>query len=211
MRKDYAVIGALWAVAALFGGLALRALDLGQTPWLISRASGIVAFALLSASVVFGLLLSTRLARRWQGAKGVFEAHNFLSVLTLTFISLHAGALLFDGFFNFTPLSILVPFMSPYEPLWVALGVFGGWATALVVASSHFRKRLGHTRWRRLHYVSFLAYLTSFGHGVTAGTDTELPAVTAMYVVSGLAVFMLLAIRFVPLRAATPVVSRTAG
>jgi predicted ferric reductase len=190
--------------ASLAGGLALRTADLGQAPWLVSRASGMVAFALLSASVVFGLLLSTRLARRLGSPRVVFEVHNFLSVLTLAFMGLHGGALLFDGFFAFTPLSLLVPFAGPYAPFWVGLGVIGAWLTALVAASSWMRGRFAYASWRRLHYLSFGAYVLALVHGMIAGSDTGLPGVAAMYIVSGSLVAGLVAARVLGRRAPAP-------
>ncbi|MBK6663076.1 MAG: hypothetical protein IPG47_10130 [Thermoflexaceae bacterium] len=127
MNTNTAFLWVSGGIAALAGGLALQGTDIGQEAWFLSRASGLVAFALLSASVILGLLLSTRTAKELMPARIAADLHTFLSVLTLVFLGLHGGALLFDGFFHFTPLSLLVPFASPYEPLWTGLGVIGGW------------------------------------------------------------------------------------
>lgn len=188
----------LWVsagISALAGGLALQGTDLGQEPWFISRASGLVAYGLLSASVVLGLLMSTRAAKHVLSPKVTAELHTFLSVLSLVFLGLHGGALLFDGFFHFTPLSVLVPFASPYEPLWVGLGVIGGWATAAVAASVRMRKRIGYRRWRQMHYLAFLAWGLSLVHGMTAGSDTALVGVQVMYLGSAALVTGLLMLR----------------
>ena len=194
MSRDLAVAAGI-LVASLLGGLALRAGDLGTLPWMISRVSGLVAFALLTSSVVFGLLISTKAADGALSRPFVFTIHQFLSVLTLSFLGVHAGALLFDGFLHFGPLALLVPFASPYRPLWVGLGVVSAWASAIVTASFWARGRIGQKAWRKLHYASFVAYVLSFVHGMTAGTDTALPLVSWMYVVSFGLVAALLAYR----------------
>ncbi|MBI2764586.1 MAG: ferric reductase-like transmembrane domain-containing protein [Chloroflexi bacterium] len=181
-------------LASLLGGLTLSSSS-PQEAWLVSRASGLVAFVLLSASVILGLLMSTKLGKRLLSGKLNYELHAFLSVLTLSFLGLHAGALLFDGFFTFTPLSLLVPFLSPYQPLTVGLGVIAAWSTAAVAASFWYRKQLGHARWRKLHYLSFGAYVLALVHGYTVGTDSSLPFVQAIYLGSALAVSGLLAQR----------------
>lgn len=185
----------LGVTAAFTDGLALRGMSLGQQPWLISRASGLIAFALLSAAVILGLLMSTKSANRWLPPRISYELHGTLSVLSLVFLALHGGALLFDGFFSFTPLSLLVPFASPYKPLWVGLGVIAGWATAAVSASVRFRKQMGYARWRRLHYLSFVAYVLSLIHGMTSGSDTSLPLVQALYLGSAGTIATLLMVR----------------
>lgn len=194
MNRDVTTAGAI-LVASLFGGLALSAGDLGHIPWMVSRASGLVAFVLLSASVIFGLLISTKAADGVVSRPTVFSLHQFLSVVTLTLLGIHAGSLLFDGFLKLGPAAVLIPFASPYQPLWVGLGVISAWLAAIVTASFWMRARIGQKRWRKLHYASFGAYLLSLVHGVTAGTDTALPVVTWMYLLSFALVAALLAYR----------------
>ena len=181
--------------AALVEALALSGPNLGQVPWFISRASGVAAFLGLSASVILGLLMSTRAADGLLSRAFNYEMHKFLSVFTVALIGLHGGALLFDGFLHLTPLSLLVPFTSPYRPLWVGLGVIGGWGSALVTASFWMRKRIGQKAWRRFHYVSFLAYVLALVHGVTSGTDTAVLPIALMYSSSASLVTLLLVYR----------------
>ncbi|MEO6045785.1 MAG: hypothetical protein ABIQ47_17945 [Tepidiformaceae bacterium] len=194
MNRDLGVVAGV-LVASLFGGLALNAGELGTLPWMLSRVSGLVAFVLLSSSVVFGLLISTKAADGVLPRPFVFTIHQFLSVLTLTFLGVHAGSLLFDGFLHFGPVSLVVPFAAPYRPFWVGLGVISAWATAIVTASFWMRGHIGQKAWRKLHYASFVAYLLSLVHGVTAGTDTALPLVSWTYVVSFALVAALLVYR----------------
>jgi methionine sulfoxide reductase heme-binding subunit len=181
--------------ASFLGAAALGATDPGQVPWAVSRASGLTAFVVLSASVVMGLLISTRAGDGVLSRGFVFDMHQFLSVASLALIGVHAGSLLFDGFLHFTPLSLVVPFASPYRPFAVGIGVIAGWIAAIITASFWFRSRTGTIRWRTLHYATFLAYFSSLAHGVMAGTDTHLPFVYWGYVVSLAAVTSLTTLR----------------
>ena len=181
-------------VASVMGGLALN-LGGGTTPWMVSRVSGVVSFVLLSASVIFGLFLSTKASDQSMPRAFVFSIHQFVSVLTLAFLSVHAGSLLFDGFFNFGPLQLVVPFAAPYEPLFVGLGVIAGWLAALVTASFWMRGRIGQKTWRKLHYASFGAYVLALGHGVFSGTDSTVPLVAVTYLASVSMVVGLIAYR----------------
>jgi predicted ferric reductase len=124
-----------------------------------------------------------------------FELHSFLAVLSIAFIAVHGFALLFDGFFHFTPLSVIVPFASPYRPLWTGLGVIAAWLTALIAASTYTRKHIGYRNWRRLHYGTFACYALSLLHGITSGTDTGSSLVIAIYFLSAASVLLALTFR----------------
>lgn len=145
--------------ASFISGIALRSTDLGQLPWAVSRASGIAAFAVLSLAMVMGLLVSTKAGDGLFSRPFAFEMHQFLSVVSLVLMAVHAGSLLFDGFLRFTSLSLVVPFIAPYRPFAVGLGVIAAWLAAITTASFWFRSRIGQKRWRTLHYATFLAYI----------------------------------------------------
>lgn len=183
--------------ASFLSGLALRAVDLGQVPWALSRAAGLAAFVVISLSLVMGLLISTRAADGVLKRTFVFEMHQFLSVVSLVLIAVHAGSLLFDGFLHFGSLSLVVPFLAPYRPFAVGLGVIAGWLAAITTASFWMRTRIGQKRWRTLHYATFLVYGGSLWHGVAAGTDTQAPAVYWMYIGSAALVSALVVLRIV--------------
>jgi predicted ferric reductase len=171
-------------LASFLGAFALQGADLGHIPWALSRASGLAAFAVLSASVIMGLLISTKASDGMLSRPFVFDMHQFLSVASLVLIGVHAGSLLFDGFLNFTSLGVLVPFVSPYQPVAIGVGIIAAWLCAITTASFWMRSRIGQKRWRTLHYVTFLAYVGGLWHGIAAGTDTQLPLVYWGYIFS---------------------------
>ena len=194
MKRDIPIAAGI-LTASILGGMALRMGDYGTVPWMVSRASGLVAFALLTGSMVLGLLISTKAGDGVLSRPFVFTIHQFISVITLTFLGVHAGSLLFDGFLHFTVASLLVPALSPYKPLWVGMGVVSAWVTAIVTASFWMRSRIGQKAWRKLHYASFVAYVGSLVHGAMSGTDTSNPVIAYGYVLSAALVAGLLAYR----------------
>lgn len=195
MMAGYRMVMVSLFGASILGALALKSADLGSVPWAVSRVSGLAAFAVLSASVIMGLLISTKASDGLLSRPFVFDMHQFLSVASLALIGVHAGSLLFDSFLHFSSLSLIVPFISPYRPLAVGAGVIAGWLVAITTASFWLRSRIGANRWRTLHYATFLAYFASLGHGVFAGTDTQLSFVYWGYVVSVAAVSALTTLR----------------
>ena len=142
--------------------------------WYFARSAGIVAYLLLSGSVLLGVLMAGRASFTWPKF-AVEEVHRFLAILTGVFIVLHGGSLLLD---RVVPISLgqeLVPFTSPYRPLAVGLGVCAMELVAAVGITNALRKRLPHPTWRRLHYLTLPAWLLASLHGVLAGTDAGDP------------------------------------
>ncbi|MCA9971354.1 MAG: ferric reductase-like transmembrane domain-containing protein [Anaerolineales bacterium] len=168
-----------------------------KTGWYVSRASGTVAYLLLAGSTVWGLLLSTKIIKETVPAALSLGMHNILSWLAIALAGVHAAALLFDSYYTYTLADLTIPFVGPYRPEWVGLGIIGLYLMALTSASFSWRRRLGQAWWRRLHYLTFAAYLLVTVHGAAAGTDSANPGMTALYWGSGLLVLFLTNYRLV--------------
>jgi hypothetical protein len=177
--------------------------DLGQIPWIVARAGGFLAYGLLTASVVLGLVLGLGWKSRVFTRFVTTETHRFITLVGLVFIGIHGVALLLDPFIGFTPVEVLVPFVSHYRPLFVALGVVGGYLAVAVWASEYLRSRIGYAWWRRFHVVAFAVWALATVHGIGNGTDTKAPWALAIYGVSTVLVVGLLALRLRPRLAAS--------
>jgi hypothetical protein len=147
--------------------------DLSQLTWTIARTGGFVAYGLLTASVVFGLVLGLGWrSRRWTRFVTT-ETHRFITLVGLVFIIVHGIATVLDPFIGFTPLEVLVPGLSHYRPIYVALGIVGGYLAIALWASEYLRSRIGYRWWRRFHMFAFLAWALATLHGIGTGTDTR--------------------------------------
>ena len=163
--------------------------------WLIVRASGLVAYGLLAAASIWGLLLSNRLLGRKVPSRALTFTHEGLSLGALLALATHLGFVAADHYLAFGWLELLVPGAASWRPPASALGVTAAWS-AVVVGSSFYGKRLiGQRAWRYLHYGSFGAFVAATAHGVMAGSDTTHPAVLALYLSSALSVLVLLVAR----------------
>lgn len=140
--------------------------------WLVARASGLVAFGLLTLSVWLGLALSTRLLGP-RRQKALFGWHRTLVWTALSMVGLHIGAVLLDPVLHFGPLAALVPFVAPWKPVGVAAGVVGGWLTLVLALSFRAKRWIGHRGWRVLHFASFGAFVLFLGHALAVGTDVK--------------------------------------
>ena len=66
--------------------------------WFLSRASGVMAYVLFWASMMMGLLMSTKTTRLWSTGPTFMAMHEFTSILGLLFAGFHALILLGDAF-----------------------------------------------------------------------------------------------------------------
>jgi methionine sulfoxide reductase heme-binding subunit len=177
------------------GGLMrwLFSMDSVQMMWYITRSAGITAYLVLWLSVAWGLAVSSRIFDTLLHRSFTYEFHQFLSLLAIGFIVLHIGILLFDRYLPYTLSQILVPFLSPYRPTWVAVGVLSFYLTLLVTITFYMRSRIGMKAFRSIHVLSLVAYLGVAVHGLMSGTDSSLPAMQLMYIGTFLSVVFLLA------------------
>jgi len=170
--------------------------------WLGIRATGITAWGLLTAVVVWGLLIRTRLLGRSVKPPVLLAMHRWLGTLALTFLGLHLVLLLVDPVVSFTVPQLLIPGLAPWEPLAVALGVLAMWMLLPVSVIGRIRTRLGKNGARlfsRSHLLAYWAWPLATAHYVLAGTDAMSEWSLGLIVAAGaLLVFGLLARGFVP-------------
>ena len=138
--------------------------------WFVARASGLVAFGLLTLSMWLGLAMSTRLLGP-RRQKALFGWHRTLVWTALSMVGLHMAAVLADPVLHFSLPAVLVPFAATWKPVGIAAGVVGGWLALALALSFRAKKRLGHRAWRLLHYASFGAFVLFLGHALAVGTD----------------------------------------
>ena len=147
--------------------------------WYLVRASGMVAYALLTGSMLWGLWLSTRTPAP-QGRAWVLEVHKALGGVAVLATLGHMAALLADSYVSFGPADVLVPFASAWNPVAVAWGVIAAWLLGAVQVTSMLRRTLTKRSWRKVHLASFAAYLLAAVHFLTAGTDAGNPIVLGL-------------------------------
>ena len=147
---------------------------MNSTVWYFARSAGIVAYLLLTASVLIGILMAGKARFTWPRF-AVEEVHRFLAILTGVFLVLHGGALLLDSVVPISLAQELVPFTSGYRPFAVGLGVTAMLLVASVGISNAVRGAIPHSVWRRIHYLTLPAWLFASLHGILAGTDAGDP------------------------------------
>ncbi len=138
--------------------------------WLASRSAGVVAYLLLSASVLLGLAMATGLAPV-RARANLRVLHERIGLLALAAIAAHGLLLLGDGWLNASLLDLLVPFTLDYRPLWTGLGVLAAYGAAGLALTYYVRRRVGAKRWRNAHRLIPVAWGLAAIHVIGAGTD----------------------------------------
>ncbi|MBW4437812.1 MAG: ferric reductase-like transmembrane domain-containing protein [Pleurocapsa minor GSE-CHR-MK-17-07R] len=139
--------------------------------WHLVRSSGIVSYVLLLASTLWGLFISAQFVKDWSPGPVSMTMHSTISWLALLLGLGHALLLLLDKYFSYTLGDLFIPFVGPYRPEAVGLGTLAFWMIVIVTLSFPLKKRLGHKTWKRLHYVSYAAFVMVSLHGLFAGTE----------------------------------------
>jgi sulfoxide reductase heme-binding subunit YedZ len=151
------------------------------TFWILARASGVLAYGLLTATVLAGLVLKARPFGKALRPATVTDLHRFLTLLGLGAISLHGFALVLDKTVPISLGDLLVPGTAPYRPLATGLGVLAAELMLVVYASFALRKRIGTRNWRRLHWATYLVFAFATVHGLAVGTDSGTAWALAVY------------------------------
>ena len=143
--------------------------------WYVARSSGIVAWALVAASVLWGLFISTRALGTRVRPNWMLDLHRFLGGVGVVFVGVHVLALVLDNYVHFGLVSLLVPFASAWHPVAVAWGVVAMYLLLAVEITSLLRRKLSKRLWRMTHALAFPLFALSTIHGLTAGTDGNGP------------------------------------
>lgn len=144
-----------------------------QVWWYLSRASGIVALVLLVASLVWGILLTTRVLRPHDRPGWLLDLHRWLGGTAVVMVLLHMLGLWLDGYIDYDIAELLVPGASPWKPLAVAVGIVSFYVLVAIELTSLAKRRLPPAVWHTIHLLSYLLVWGATVHAGTAGTDTS--------------------------------------
>jgi methionine sulfoxide reductase heme-binding subunit len=173
--------------------------------WYLTRASGLVSLILLTATVVVGIVASVGwTANRWP--RFLSQAvHRNLSLFCLALIGVHIASTVGDGYVPIGLLDAVIPFRSPYRPIWVGLGALAFDILLAVAITSALRRRIGVAAWRGVHWLAYACWPVAAIHGLGSGSDPRLPGAIVVFVACTGSVVVALAWRLVSGRARTPV------
>lgn len=175
-----------------------------MTIWYLARATGLVALIAFTVSTALGALTS---ASRSHSSDAQLDrrflqqmAHRSVAITGLVLLLIHAALIVVDSFVNVTVSSAFIPFTAGYRPLAVGLGTLAVYFLISAAVSGAMRGRMANSsraaaEWRAVHFLAYIGWALSMGHGILAGTDTGRGWTTAIYAACGLTVAIAVSLR----------------
>lgn len=139
--------------------------------WYVSRSSGMIAWAMVTASILWGLALSSRLVRKRGIPAWLLDLHRYLGTLSLVFTVVHVLGLVGDNYTYFGWSEVFVPMASAWQPGNVAWGVAAVYVLVAIQLTSWMMRRMPRAVWHAIHLSSIVLFVTATVHGWRAGTD----------------------------------------
>lgn len=160
-------------------------------PWVIGRAFGIAAYLDLAALVSVGTWFRHPWRHRWPLLRPALAVrlHAGLGVSAVGLVGAHVVSLVLDPYARVGMVGALVPGLSGYRPLAVALGTLALYLGLLVGGTAAMAGSWAGRRWLGVHRLGAASFVLVWIHGVLAGSDAII--LRPLYLVTGLGVLVL--------------------
>ncbi len=139
--------------------------------WYASRATGVVSLLLLTGVTLLGVLVNRQGRLPGLPRFAVTGLHRNLSLLAVVFVVLHVVTAVLDPYVTIGLVATVIPFTSPYKPLWLGLGAISADLVLALILTSLARARMSRRVWRGLHWLAYLAWGSALLHSLTSSTD----------------------------------------
>ena len=174
--------------------------------WLAARAAGFLTLGLLTLQVVLGLVLSHPTNKTtWKLSRLLYPWHANIWIFVLSFLVLHVATIVLDPYAGVGIGGALLPGLSSYRTVPVALGVIALYALLVTGLTARYTKLLPRGVWLALHRFSLLVLAVAWVHGVLSGTDSV--ALAGVYGGSFVLVLLATAYRYWGARSGRPTFS----
>ncbi len=141
--------------------------------WYLTRGSGAVALVLLTMSVALGVVVSLRTTTNRWPRFAINSVHRNMTLLAIAFVGLHVVTTVADGYAPIGLKDAIVPFASPYRPIWLGLGAVAFDLLLALVITSYLRSRIGARIWRGVHWLAYAAWPVALVHAFGTGSDAR--------------------------------------
>ncbi len=139
--------------------------------WYTSRATGVVSLLLLTGVTLLGVLVNRQGRLPGLPRFAVTGLHRNLSLLAVAFVAVHVITAVLDPYVTIGLAAIVIPFSSPYKPLWLGAGAISLDLVVALILTSLARARMNRRLWRGLHWLAYLAWGGAVLHSLTSSTD----------------------------------------
>lgn len=181
-----------------------------QAFWYASRATGVVALLLLTATFALGIAVTKK--GRLPGLPGfaITGLHRAISLLAVCFLVVHVLTAVLDTYVRIPVLSAVVPGASGYERFWLSLGAIATDLMIAMIITSLLRGRLNPLLWRVVHVTAYLSWPVALAHSVGSANDLRQRPLALIGIGCALVVVIAIGIRLAGLIDRVPRAQRVA-
>jgi len=162
----------------------------GKALWYLTRGTGAVALLLLTAGVVLGVMTSTRWRAKRVPRFVVSGLHRNITLLAVAFVVVHVVTTVVDKFAPIGYQDAVLPFLSPYRPIWLGLGAVAFDLLLALIATSLLRARVGLRTWRAVHWLAYASWPIALVHTLGTGSDARAGWLDALSIVCTISVVL---------------------
>lgn len=141
--------------------------------WYTTRVTGMVTLVLFTLVIILGTLVANRVGGKKIGRFELNELHRSITMVAMAFLVIHILTTLLDSYVATGWLSPILPFLSHYRRVGVALGAVAFDLMIAVWVSSLLKVRVKNQSWRFIHWFSWLAFASAVIHAYMTGTDAK--------------------------------------
>jgi methionine sulfoxide reductase heme-binding subunit len=152
----------------------------GPGLWYATRATGLVAFLLLTLCVVLGVLTAVRFTRPRLPRFVTLGLHRNASLLAVVFLFLHVLTTVVDTYTSISVQAAFIPFSSNYRTFWLGMGAVASDLLLALIVTSLVRLHLGYRSWRAIHWLAYVSWPVALVHALGTGTDPATPWMSAL-------------------------------
>ncbi|BBH23723.1 hypothetical protein Back11_50680 [Paenibacillus baekrokdamisoli] len=163
--------------------------------WPLIRIIGILSFLFLTVGISLGISYSFSFWTR-QTKRRVYQIHSFSTITGAALGMLHGLITIIDTYAPYSWRDLLIPFSASYSPTLSGLGTLSSYGMLVVILTTDLRNKIKRGLWLLFHMLSYPIYIMALIHSFFMGTDSSLPLVRVMYVLSIMVVLGLTAARF---------------
>ncbi|WP_225438492.1 ferric reductase-like transmembrane domain-containing protein [Candidatus Frankia nodulisporulans] len=144
----------------------------------IAGIIGYAAFFFMTATVVWGILLATRVLDRHVRRPTLYGGHMTLAILALAASVAHAQVHFFRHDAYYDEARIWIPWLG--GATWaVAVGILGLELVIAVAVSIWFQHRISYRRWHRFHWFAYPGFILIAVHSTVASRETSFSIIWA--------------------------------
>jgi DMSO/TMAO reductase YedYZ heme-binding membrane subunit len=160
----------------------------------IAGIMGYTAFFSMAATVIWGVVLGSRILDHHVHRATLYGAHMMLAILAITTSIIHAMLHIFrhDAFFDVK--KVVIPWLGGADTV-VSTGILGLEIVVVVAFSIWMQRRISYRRWHRLHWWAYPGFLLIAFHSALASKEQHFGIIWATFALMMLAIIALAANR----------------